>query len=356
MSMVLPSNKLSPSEKANLFAASTRFNIHPLPSKSVAPGGSVSFDIPQVRLLSKIRLLVECVLTVTHAGATPTVPIDFAPWPLISQVRVQTNSNFNPYQVSGRSLYFYNLIRAFGTTVQAVVAGRGKTVMGLTSSAGGTPNIVRFLADIPLSLNDRDPVGLIMTQSKQAVVTLLIDTNTRALGLAADAAGYTFALSDITFTPFVETFSIPSVKEALPDISIVKLVTEQNQAVAGAGDQVVELPTGQTYRRLLFYITNAAGVGVTDASLTGEFQLVFNQADIPIRLRASVLAAINQEQYGFALPQGLYVLDFTYAGLANYGGIRDYIDTEKLTEFWIRWTAAVAGNISIVAEKLARLE
>jgi hypothetical protein len=56
------------------------------------------------------------------------------------------------------------------------------------------------------------------------------------------------------------------------------------------------------------------------------------------------------------LANGIYVFDFTYQGLEGYGGARDYIDTEKLTEFWLKFQAAETGKITYVRETLARLQ
>ena len=61
------------------------------------------------------------------------------------------------------------------------------------------------------------------------------------------------------------------------------------------------------------------------------------------------------EEY-FELPKGVYIFDFSSGGnITNYGGTRDYIDTEKLTEFWIRTTTTTTGSVKVVSECLARL-
>ena len=55
-------------------------------------------------------------------------------------------------------------------------------------------------------------------------------------------------------------------------------------------------------------------------------------------------------------PKGVYIFDFSSGGnITNYGGTRDYIDTEKLTEFWIRTTTTTTGSVKVVSECLARL-
>ena len=67
------------------------------------------------------------------------------------------------------------------------------------------------------------------------------------------------------------------------------------------------------------------------------------------------LACENFEQYDGALPTGVYVFDFSDNGIRNMGNARDYIDTERMTEFWLKFTAGAAGTVKIFYETLSRL-
>jgi hypothetical protein len=55
---------------------------------------------------------------------------------------------------------------------------------------------------------------------------------------------------------------------------------------------------------------------------------------------------------------GYFAFDFSTQGIANLGGSRDYIDTEKLQEFWLKINFKnLTGNsnyVYVVSEKLAR--
>lgn len=352
--MQAQNSKIDPAARAAYFAQATRQNWQMLPAVAGADSATIQVSIPKVRLLSKIRLLVTATLTAQHAGNVTYVPAPFAPYNYLRNVRLEINNGFAPFNLSGRDLYFYNLVRGDAAGLTPAVAGRGKVIQGLTSSpAPGTANVVRFLVDLPVTLNDRDPVGLMLLQNEETTVTLTVDFNTMN-ALAPAAAGYTFATTAVTVIPMIETFSIPAVKEATPDLSILKLVHSKTETVTGAGVHTLTLPTGQTYRKLLIYIADAAG-GEADGDIAGNFELVLNQADIPFLIRPSVLAAINHEQFNTVLPQGLWVFDFSYQGLSGYGGSRDWIDTERLTEFWFRFNAAAAGSITAVYETLSKL-
>lgn len=355
--------KLTPQERAHLFAQSTRQHFLMLPAVAGAENSTVSINIPKARLGAKVRLLITGIINAQHATEVTYVPGNGSPYNFIRSLSLDTNFGFKLFDLSGRGTYFYNLLRNNGNTVipftPALAAdaaiSRSKAVQGLQSAvAPGTDNTFRMVVDLPITLNDREPAGIILLQNEETQVTVNINFGT-VNDLCPASAGYTFAVSNIVVTPMVETFSIPAFKEGFPDISILKLVHEQNQNVAGAGIETVKLPTGTIYRKLIFYVTDAAGAGVPDGTFTGDFEMNFNQADTPYRISPRILSAINQEHYGTELPQGLFALDFTYQGMPNYGGTRDYIDSEKLSEMWLRISMAAAGRITIVSEQLARL-
>lgn len=344
---------LSPAQRAALFAQTTRKHWQMLPGINANPLGRHTFDLPKARLLSGIRLLVTANLKASHNTSTNYTPAAFAPFTLLRRVGVGINNGFNPFYITGRNLYFYNLLSVGADVIERQTSGRYRTVQGTTASSSGTDNAIRFMVDLPIALNERDPIGLILLQNQETTVTVSVDIGDES-DLHDGSAGYSYELSNIVITPFVETFSIPGVQEAFPDLSVLKLVQDHTETVPGPGQFRVALPVGLTYRKLIVYIEDNSG-GEADGDIPGDLELVFNQADTPVRINPHVLAGINQSWYGFPLPQGLFVFDWTYQGLPNYGGSRDYIDTERLTEFWFRFQAAGAGTVSIVAETLSRL-
>ena len=356
--MATVQRNVSPAQRAEFFAQMTRQHLHPLATIPGAVSSRVSFTLPKSRLLSKISLLIEATLNAQHATLTTYTPAPFAPYGFISQVRVETNTGFTPVRLSGRSLYFLHLMSQNAAPHVPVTVGtsRARAVQGLVSSpTAGTNNVVRFVIDLGVTLNDRDPTGLILLQNEETVVTVHIDFGSVA-DLAPAAAGYTFTVSNILVSPLIETFSIPHIREAFPDLSILKLTQEQSEAIVGPSTVEVKLPTGTTYRKLAFFVTDAAGAGVADSGLTGDIELIFNQADTPYRVRPSHLAAINSRHYAQPLPAGLFAFDFSaQMGFANFSGARDYIDTERLTEFWLRINPSAAGRVTVIYELLSQL-
>lgn len=348
--------QVDPAQRAMYFAQGTRKHDQMLASQTVKEQETVVFTLPKTRLLSRVRLMVEATVTVKHASATTYEPAVFAPFTLLRNVMLDVNNGFNPFSVDGKSLNMYNLMRFNANTLQRITnGGRGKVVQELKASASGAKNKIRFVADLPVVVNERDPIGLILLQNLEGIVSLTIDIGKASDLLKQGSTGYEVTLDSMTVAPELETFTIPAHPDAFPDIAVLKLVNSQSQTITSIGEQTVHLPVGTTYRRFAFYIEDENGNGMTDEQLGGNIELVFNQADTPVRITPKHLSAINHEQLGYILPDGLFVFDFSYNGIIGLGGARDYIDTERLTEFWLKFNSPAKGKITIVRECLARL-
>lgn len=346
--------ELTAQQRQQLFAQMTRQTFQPIAPAAGVKNSRVTLQLPQSRLLSKVRLMVQATINAKHATNTSYVPADMAPYSLIDSIRLEMNNGFSPITVTGKELYMHNLTRQRAHVLDVQTSGRGKNVQGLVASAGGTDNTVRFQMELPISLNDRDAIGLILLQNRETVANIHVTFADENALVKSGQAGYTFTVSNILVTPHVETFTIPNVPEAMPDLSVLKLVQSTSYPIAGAGEAVMKLPVGTTYRKLIFFVEDANG-GVDDSFITSDIELVINQADSPYRVHPLHLASINQEQYAKTLPKGMYVFEFTDQGIVNYGGGRDYIDTERLTEFWLRFKVSGACTVRCVYETLSRL-
>ena len=353
--MAVQARQVSPQERAAMFNQLTRRNWQNLGTRTVAENGTVSFDLPKARLLKGLKVMVEATVRATHASLTTYAPHEDAPFNFLRRAEVSINNGFSPFSISGQSLQLYNIsLNDDGVQLMARnTVGRHRVVQGLVSSAGGVDNIVRFGLELPVMVNPRDPVGLVLLQNEETLVTVNFTVGTRA-DLAPDAAGFTYVLSNIRVTLLSDTFTIPVVHEAFPDISILKLVHERTETVI-AGENIIRLPIGLTYRKLGFIHYTAAPIRATDANITSPIELIFNQAEIPYRILPQELANVNTEQYGAPLPMGMFMFDFSDNGKVNLGSARDYVDTERLTEFWLKFNSSIPGTVRIMYEALSRL-
>jgi hypothetical protein len=349
--------KLTPSQRASYFAQLTRKNEHMVGKKTVTSGGqSVTFTLPKARLLSKIWIDVEVKLNIKHATLT-TVPTDqFTIYKPVQRVGINLNNGFFPYTVSGRELAMYNLVGLNSSVVfPQTTNDRGANyIPTLVASSTGADNTFHCLLEMPITLNDRDMVGIVLLQNDATQVDLTVD-----IANGSDiikGTGYTTEVKEVNITPMLDTFTIPSEPEAFPDLSVVKLVQSVGTSFVGSGQQLIKVNTGIIYRKMLLYIEDENGNPFDDTDITSTVDLVFNTADVNYSIAPKMLAHKTETELGIILPKGLYVFDFTYNGFSNYGGNRDYLDTEKLSQLDIRFTSSKGGKIYVITEGLARLQ
>lgn len=353
--------KLSPSQRANLFAQSTRQYKQELPSMTFKEGQQVSMTLPKTRFLSRIFIKVKGTVykDTENFSDTSTKLFDLATkdldiYKILRQVRLSINNGFNPYQIGGAELAIYNMV-----TVQNRRFGQLPVYAETINEEPSDGINFNYTLELPITINERDPIGLLMLQNEQTSVTLSVDC-----GYFKEINGFFLGknnrISNLEITPTLETFSIPQLPEAIPDYSIIKIVNQQMEQARASGDNIVKLPVGLTYRKILVYITDTEGNPLGHEEVN-NFQLIFNQADTPYNINSDHLKYENDMSYG-QLPNGVYVFDFSNQGVANLGGGRDYIDTERLTEFWLKvnlvnvYSVENSGvNITIIKENLARL-
>jgi hypothetical protein len=348
--------QLDAQTKAMLFAQSTRQTIQMLPTQTVpAENSTVQFTLPKVRLLSSIQLEVEAVATLKSSAAAITRKV-MSPYQILRRISLDLNNGFSPFVVSGRDAYLYNINRLNPHVLNVQDNKRGINYVENTASVGGTDAKIKFTVALPVTLNPRDPVGLVLLQNEETSVSLTVDVAKLSEAYALNTSNSDEVLfKSLKITPMVETFSIPPIKEAFPDISVLKLVSSKADTFSGNGQNIIKLNTGTIYRKLVMYFEDSNGNPLKDEDFGGNLELVFNQADIPYSIKPSILSAKNHSELGFTLPDGVYVFDFSNQGIPNLGGARDYIDTERLTEFWVRFSTQKAGKLTVVTETLSRL-
>jgi hypothetical protein len=348
--------QLSAQERALLFGQMTRNMYQMLPTKIVeAEMSTVQFDIPKNRLLSKIILEVDATATLKSNAASIALA-NFSPYTILRRVSVDLNNGFSPFVVSGRELFLYNLCRLHTDVMFPQSSKRGMVYVENAASAAGTDARIFFKVELPITLNERDPVGLIALQNPETNVTVTVDVDKLANAYKLNQSNNDQVIfKSMTITAMTETFTVPPVPEAFPDISVLKLVGSKRDTFSQDGLSIIRLSTGTIYRKLFLYFEDTNGNPLTNDDFKGNLELIFNQADIPYSVKPSFLSAINHAQLGYALPDGVYIFDFSNQGVPNLGGSRDYIDTEKLTEFWLRFTASKSGQVTVVSETLTRL-
>lgn len=346
-------NQLTPQQKAQLFAMSTRQNLQMLAKETATTTPkTLTFTLPKARLLSSLLVKVTGAINITGTATKGETANELDIYKAIRRISLDLNNGFAPFVLSGIECAMYNLI----SNNPSLYTSYHSDYHNSPDLAGTGKKEFAFVLPLQAALNGRDPIGLILLQNDQTNVTLTIDLGTGS-EIMEGYTGQTGAeLVDVSVMPMVETFSIPANANAYPDLSVLKLVNGRKDSMPTSGQQIIKLTTGTIYRKLIFRITDENGKPTETDFISSDIQLVFNQADINYSINPEMLRAWNVKEFGHALPKGVYVLDFSTAGgCIDLGGSRDYIDSANLTEFWLRFNTTGKGKIEIVTETLARL-
>lgn len=351
----MANDKLTAQQRAQLFGASTRQHFQMLGMQQVSGGAqTVSFRVPKARIMQGVKLYVEGKMKLTHASATTRNVGNLDVYKCIRRLSIDFNNGFMPVVCSGEEMALVNMLYP---NPEMVKRGSGATLAtapeNWTVSADGADNDFSFMLDVPLTINYRDPVGLVLAQNAETNIDISIDI-ANAVSMVDNASGYTADFTSLKITPMVASFSVPSDSRAFPDMSVLKIVDSRTETFT-AGQSYIKLPTGMIYRKLIFKFEDTSGTPLTVDQITSNIELVLNTADVPYSVSPKMLKAINTMQAGTEFPAGVYYFSFDFQGINGYGGSRDYIDAERITEFAIRFNAACAGKLTIVSEKLSRL-
>ncbi|WP_421021340.1 hypothetical protein, partial [Klebsiella pneumoniae] len=102
------------------------------------------------------------------------------------------------------------------------------------ASTTGKDAKIKFSVELPVALNPRDPVGLVLLQNAETSVTLTVDVATLANAYKLNATNTDqVVFKSMKVVPMVESFNIPPIPEAFPDISTLKLVSSKSDTFAG---------------------------------------------------------------------------------------------------------------------------
>lgn len=348
--------RLTAQQRAALFAASTRQHFQMIGTESVSGGAqTVTFRVPKARILQGLRLLVEADVKVKHASGTAKALGKFDVYKMLRRVSVDLNNGFSPIVCGGYEIALMNTLYPHGEMVQASPNGDTlcKAPASLSASSSGTSNKIEFMLDLPLTLNYRDTNGLILAQNAETSIDCVIDL-ANAAEIVGNASGYTLEYTSVKISAMTTTFSVPARSDWFPDLSILKILDTRNETFT-AGNAYVKLPTGMIYRKMVLCFYDADGNAMTDDDITSNIEIVMNTADIPYSISPKLLRATNLMQSGVKMPEGVYFWSFDWQGIIGYGGSRDYVDAERISELAIRFNAAKAGKLVVASEKLSRL-
>jgi hypothetical protein len=210
-------------------------------------------------------------------------------------------------------------------------------------------NAVSFTLKVPIVVNDRDPIGLILLQNGETLVTVNIDwANPTNLftGGTATFDGY----AHLT----MEYFDVPVNKADFPNLAVVHTLLEDTIAIDGTGTTEYQVPRGNIYQRLFHRILlNDAPAAATDID---RLLLKYNQSLNPYAIDAKDVLSMQRYRYKRDLLKGAYVWDFAYQGQAGFGGHRDLVNSACITDFISAVDVATGATLGTNNNKIFTLK
>lgn len=309
----------------------TRRKVTQLPPITKPAGGGVAsiVNLPRVGLLQAVYLAVR-----GSVSGTLTAPNAFGFSSVIQNITLSINSGISLFSMSGQG-YNY-LLRPY--------QGLGSDPVP-QSNARSAVTAATFNCDmiIPVAMNTRDPLGLIMLQSEQTLLTLNVT-------FLPDASVATGATVNCTITPYVVWFTVPANQKDWPNLGVAHQILEDQQTVPATGQFTYNWQRGNIYLQTV----HGLGFGVAGADNWTHSQLRVNQSDY----------IYDQDPSGYDLESNLFTIGHTRplgvipydligtAGFGDFDMTRDTIDSSQLTDLATVLTASATGTLYTMRRQL----
>jgi hypothetical protein len=315
-----------------MFDAATRQKFIPLTVQAKPTnGGTIRWNLPRSGLLARVYLVIRG----TVAGSI-SAPNALGMASVIRRVRLQINSGIDLFSVTGAGYHY--LMRGMSE-----LEADELPYVNARSAVSATSFILDMV--IPVQINQRDPVGMVMLQSEQTLVQLEID-------FEADSNVATGATVTATVEPWLEVFTVPVSQDDWPPLNVIHSVLEESRVIPGAGDFTYEWPRGNTYLQLM----HGFGIGVPGSDSFSRVRLRVNQSDNIMDVIPRFLdIQRSYSTFTTRLP-GVIPFDFVgSSGLGMYDKLRDTINSAMLTDLDTVITVTGAGTLYTMRRQLVKL-
>ena len=317
-----------------MWPMNTRLKKITLPNRAhtAITGTTLTWDIPKTGILGGLMLVITGHITgtVCHCNALGLSNI-------INRVRLIANAGINLIDVSGVGYHY--LIRDF---VEHNMDPVPQAAFG--ACAAGAYDLSMFF---PISLNARDPLGLIMLQNEDTQLRLEVEVNAATACAEGGITGH-----EIDVQPTLDIFTVPLDKKDWPPFDFAHTWNEEQATVAAAGQFQWNWPRGNIYAQVL----HGLGLGVAGADGYTNYQLRVNQSEYLFDNPTSFIERNTSRFRGIAKVAGACPVDFlSESGLGNYGSGRDLLDSRQLTDISSIFQATGADTLYTVKRQLVPL-
>lgn len=327
------------------FTQLTRPNVAPFSTQAhPGAGGTLRAQVPQVGVLSRLRMTFRGSLVVDTGGATA-----LAEWPhgIIGSFLLSLNGQDKLFAVSGPDLHILRFARNPAYEEDADVAP------AVGSIAAGTYDL-EIGWEVPVAMDETSLVGAIYAQSSATIVSIEA-VMAPLTALFSDATDITSL--DGTWTLEHRFYAVPrdpaSGQLVIPDLSRLHSFVGVDVPITAAGDAPAPLIRSAGQLTRLFTRTRksttaylSADPATAAASRIDSWRLEYGGNERPfVYTPASSLFRQNNQHYGLGLPYNALCLD-----LVRDNPTRDALLYQGTTELKCIQTVNSAASIATGAQ------
>lgn len=316
------------------FNANTRRRLIQLPTLTKpSGGGTVSINpVPRNGFLARMYLIIRGSVagTLSNENALGMASI-------VKRVQLSVNSSQDIYRLSGAQYHY--LLRDFLDSEYIDIGGDSNARDAVTATTFNLDMV------IPVAMNLRDPIGILLNQNEQMTVSLDIE-------FEADTTVATGATVTATVIPLMEIFTVPTQEEDWPPLTLLHTVLGETASVSASGEYRYTWPRGNVYLQLI----HGLGVGATGSDGWTQAVLQVNHGDNIETLVPNTTSRLFYHTHGRARELGMIPFDFLgSSGLGNFGLLREPFNSRLVTDLQTVITASGAGTLYTVRRELVQL-
>lgn len=314
------------------FYANTRLVNSRLETKTGAGGAVLSWTLPKIGFLSHLYLRIKATVTGTLSNQNALGVSS-----IIRSVRLSTNSAIDIFSLSGAA-YAYLLDEMMESELSRVT-GQNNGRAAVTAAVHNLDMV------IPVALNIGNPLGTLMLQNEQTVVTLTAE-------IEAAATVATGATLSVEIEPVMWYYMVPADPRDFPRLDVLHTIIEDTQAVAATGVTTYVLPRGYTY----VGVAHGYGIGASGSDKWSRIQVRVGQNQFPYDLTPDLANMLHYHLRGRARPSGAIYIDYlAQTGQGTYGQPRDLLNSSLVTDLAHLITTTNTDTLRTVRRQLVPL-
>lgn len=345
------------------FIDATRQNFTELPAQPYTNEGRLYYTLPKVGLLSRLFLHISGTMTTTP-GTGSVALSERTAFNLFKRIRLVANSGASIFDVSGYGTYLINTVLRKNADITSSPIDTGIKTLVYNAPVESGANTWNAILEIPIAINERDPIGLVLLQNNATQLVLEVDLNpaygTTDIIAPIKVTGNATASFSGNIGCMMEYFTVPRNAEDYPALNVIHQWLEQSDAISSAGAFNKSLLRGNTYMRLMHYATIG---GALNSAYIEKLRILYNQSEVPYTINQISQLGIQRARYGRDLPKGTFVHDWYMSnGQVGLGNSRDFINSANVTEFQTEvniksGTSVTAGTsfINTITEQLIKI-